>query len=51
MEVVTHSLNLPLVEKELYDILRSEKRQDWELLRGKGCNDLFIAHACSSFFP
>ena len=50
MEKDTNSLYLALAEKELYECIRSEKRQEWELLRSKECNDSFTADACSKFF-
>ena len=35
----------------MYDCIRSYKRQEWELLRNKDCNDSFTADGCSNFFP
>ena len=46
----TGSLFFALAE-ELYACIRSERRQEWELLRSKDCNDSFTADACSNFFP
>ena len=51
MEMDTDSLYLELAENELYDCIRSEKRQESELLRSKDCNDSFTADACSNFYP
>ena len=51
MKMDTDPLCLALAGKELYDCIRSEKRQEWELLRSKDCNDSFTADACSNFFP
>ena len=41
----TDSLYIALTEKELYDCIRTERRQVWELLHSKDCNDLFTADA------
>ena len=49
--MVTVLLYLALAEKQLFDRIRIEKRQDWDLLWSKGCNDLLTADACSNFFP
>ena len=46
----TNSLFLALAEKEKCDCIRSEKRQEWELLRSKYCNHALTADACSNFF-
>ena len=35
----------------MYDCIRSQRRQEWELLRSKDCIDLITADACSNFFP
>ena len=51
METDTNILYLALGEKELYDCIRSEKRQQWELLRSKDCTDSFTADACTNSFP
>ena len=40
MEYGTDSLYLALAEK-FYGCKRSEKRREWELFRGKNCNDSF----------
>ena len=48
MEVDTDSSYLALAEKELYDCIGSEKKQEWEMLRSKDCNDSFTADACSN---
>ena len=47
----TGLLCLALAEKKLLDWVRSEKRQEWELLSSKDCNDSFTADACSNYFP
>ena len=51
MEMDTNLLYLELAEKEVYDCIRSEKMQDWDLFCGKDCNDLFTAGACSNLIP
>ena len=47
----TDSQYSALAEKEVYDSLRSEKRQLWELLWSKDFHDSVTADACSNFFP
>ena len=51
MDMDTFSLYLALAEKEKYDCIRSEKRQEWDFLRSKDCDDSFTADACSKFLP
>ena len=36
--------------KNLYSCIRSEKKQEWDSLRSKDCNDLLTADACSISF-
>ena len=47
----TNSQYLALAEAELYDSIRSEKRQEWEWIHNKNCNDLITTDICSIFFP
>ena len=49
--MVNDFLYLVLAEKELFDCIRSEKKQEWELLRSKDYNNWFTTEACSDFFP
>ena len=51
IEMDTDSLCLALGEKELYNCIRTEKRQEWELLRSTDCIDSFTEDSCSNFFP
>ena len=44
-------MHLVLAKKELYDCKRSEKMQEWELLRSKECNNLLTVDIFSAFFP
>ena len=46
----TDLLFLGLAENDLYVCKRSERKQEWELLRSKHCNDSFTADACRNFF-
>ena len=46
--MATDSLFLALAEIEMYDCSRSKKRQEWELLRNKDCNDLSTPDAYSN---
>ena len=49
MQRNTASLYLALAEKDSYDCLQGEKKQEWELLRSKNCNVFFTADHCSFF--
>ena len=51
MKLFTDSLYLALAEKELCDCIRSEKRQEFELLSSEDCIVLLTADAYSNFFP
>ena len=44
-------LYLALLEKNLEDILLTEKRNEWEAIRSRDCTDGFTANATSNFFP
>ena len=50
MERGTDSLYLALAEKELYDGIGNEKRQELEMFRNKDYNVSFTADSCSIFF-
>ena len=43
----TNSLYSALEEEELYEGLRSGKRQEWQFLHSKDCKDWFNADTCS----
>ena len=45
------SLYLALSEKELYDSIRKESKNEWELMRTEDCKDDFTANATTNFFP
>ena len=47
----TVSLQLALAEKKLNFSKQNEKREEWELLLSKDCNESFTEDACSIFFP
>ena len=51
LEMDTDSLYLALAEKELYDCIRSDKKQEWQSLRSSDCTDDFIANSTTNFFP
>ena len=51
IEMDTDSLYLALANIKMCDCKRSEKRQEWEMLRSMDCNDSFTADAFSHFFP
>ena len=38
------------LERELHDCTPIEKRQEWEMLRSKDCNDSFTAETCRNLF-
>ena len=42
LEMDTDSLYLALAEEELYDCIRSDKKQEWISLRSSDCTDDFI---------
>ena len=44
----TDSQSLAPLERELHDCTPIEKRQEWEMLRSKDCNDSFTAETCSN---
>ena len=50
MEMDTDSLYLTLSEKEVSDRIRSEKRQQWNLLRSKDCKKSLTPDTCRKFF-
>ena len=50
IEIDTDSMYLAVAEKEMFDCIRREKRQEWDLLRGKNCRYFFTAGDCSNFF-
>ena len=47
----TDSLYLALAGKEMYDCIRGEKSQEWELFCSKDCNNSITADACRIFSP
>ena len=49
VQMDTDSFYSKLAGNELHDCVRSEKRQEWELLRKIDCNDSFTADAWSNF--
>ena len=51
MEMDTDSVYIALAERELYDCLRIEEKQEWEMVRSKYSNDSFTADACTNFVP
>ena len=51
LEMDTDSLHLALLEKELYDCIREESTNEWELMRAEDCKDHFTANATFNFFP
>ena len=51
LEMDTDSLYLALSEKKLYDCIREECKNEWRILRTKGCKDDFTANATTNFFP
>ena len=50
MEIDADFLHWALAEKDLYSCIR-EKKQDWELLWSKECNDIFTEDTYPNFFP
>ena len=51
MKMDSDSLYLAVAERELYNSVRSEKKQKLELSRSKDCSDLFTADASSNSSP
>ena len=51
LEMDTDSLYLALAHENLYDCIRSAKKQVWVALRQQDCNDSFQADAIQNFFP
>ena len=51
MGIDTDSLYLALAEKKLSGFIRSEKKQESEMICSKDCNDSFAADAWSNLFP
>ena len=50
-KMVTDSLYLALAEKDLYDCLRKEKKQEWEMLCSQHCIESVNADAWRNFYP
>ena len=50
LETDTDSLYLALAHENLYDCIRHAKKEEWETLREKDCDDSFRADA-SQLFP
>ena len=51
IEMDTVPLYLTLRERNFYDCMGNDKRQEWEIWRSKDCNDSFYAEACNTFLP
>ena len=51
LEKDTDSLYLALSQKWLYDCIREESKDEWELMRTEDCKDDFTANATTNFFP
>ena len=51
LEMDTNSLYLALAQENLYDCIRPDKKEEWETLREKDCDDSFRADASHKFFP
>ena len=49
LEMNTDFLYLALAHEILYDCIRPAKKEEWETLREKDCNDSFRAHASNNF--
>ena len=47
----TDSLYLAQAHENLYDCIRPAKKEEWETLREKDCDDSFRADASHNFFP
>ena len=47
----TDYLFLALSEKELYDCIPEESKDEWELMRTEDCKDDFTANVTTNFFP
>ena len=47
----TDSVYLALAHENLYGCIRPAKKQEWEALRQRDCNDSFQADAIKDFFP
>ena len=47
----TDSLYLALSQKEFYDCIREESKDERDLMRTEGCKDDFTANATTNFFP
>ena len=45
------SFYLALAHENLYDCIRPAKKEEWETLREKDCDDSFRADASHNFFP
>ena len=50
LEIDTDSLYLALAHENLYDCIRPAKKEKWETLRAKDCDDSFRADASHNFF-
>ena len=51
LETDTVSVFLALAHENLYDCIRPAKKEEWETLREKDCDDSFRADASHNFFP
>ena len=47
----TDSLYLALAHENLYNCIRPAKKEEWETLREKDCDDSFRADASHNLFP
>ena len=47
----TDSVYLALAHENLYGCIRPAKKQEWEALRQRDCNDSFQADNIRNFFP
>ena len=51
LEMDTDSLYLAMSEENLKDIIRPEKKNEWEAIRSRDRTDSFTANATGNFFP
>ena len=51
LEMDTDFLYFALAHENLYNCIRPAKKEEWETLREKHCDDSFRADASHNFFP
>ena len=51
LEMDADSLYFALAHENLYDCIRPAKKEEWETLRERDCDDYFRADASHNFFP